>query len=109
MNNDFITLLCQIVVVCFVGTWIVLGIGSIFAFWISKNVGFKKKWFPRFAVLVAVLFLLLSTSIMVLSSRSLNFLPFLTIEIPFLVLITYLNIKFTKVCDGCGATVQDLN
>ncbi len=109
MQKADVELLYHILVACFIGTWIVLGLGGIFAFQISKNVRFKKKWFPRFVVLVAILFLFFSTAIMALSSGSLKFLPFLALVIPFLVLITYLNIKFTKFCDCCGATVHDSN
>ncbi len=109
MQKADLDLLNSVLTACFIGIWIVLGIFSVFAFQISKNVRFKKKWFPRFIVLGAVLFLLFFSSRMLLSSRSLDFLPWLAVVIPFLALICYVNLRFTKFCDHCGATLHSTN
>ena len=104
-----IELLLKVVIACFFGTWIVLGIVSVYLFWIKKDVALKRKWFPRFVVLAGVLFVLFSSTIMVLQSRSFQSLGILAIVIPFVILASYLNLKFTKFCGKCGATIIDYN
>jgi hypothetical protein len=107
MNNDTLGVLSGIVSTCFFGTWIVLGVGGFFLFYLGRDVAFKRKWFPRFITFVGVLFVFFSTTLMVLSSRSLGALSILVIVVPAVFLISFLNIKFTKFCDKCGATVYD--
>jgi hypothetical protein len=109
MQPDTLTTLNAIVTSCFVGTWIVLGVAGFFLFYVGRDVAFKRKWFPRFIVLVGILFVLFSTTLMVLSSRSLGALGILVLVIPATALISYLNIKFTKFCDKCGVTIYAQN
>jgi hypothetical protein len=54
MPQPNLDLLSRIALACFVGTWIV----GTFLFWISKNAAFKRRWYPRFVILVAILFIL---------------------------------------------------
>jgi len=102
MQNDTFELLHKIVVISFVVTWIFLGVTGVIFFRINKDVAFKRKWFPRFNILLGVLFLIFSNTGMVLASRSLASLRMLVIEVPFVALIAYFNIRFTKFCDRCG-------
>jgi len=44
-----------IVTACFVVTWIVLGISGFIAFYLRRDVAFKRKWFPRYVVLAGIL------------------------------------------------------
>ena len=109
MNDETLKLLGSILIVCFVGTWIVLGIIAFFVFFLGKNAPLKKKWFPRFGILVNVLFVLFSGSIMVVQSRSFNSLSIFAFVIPILVLFFYLNLRCTKFCDNCGSTCMNNN
>lgn len=78
--------------------WITLGIAGFFLFYVSKNVQFKKKYFPWYAVLAGVLFI---------SFVSVTGFPLqiMFIMLPAVALITFLNIKSTKFCDNCGKTI----
>jgi hypothetical protein len=109
MNPDTVAVINGFVTACFFGTWIVLGVTGFFLFYVGRNVAFKRKWFPRFIILVGVLFVVFTTTIMVSSSRSLGALGILVILIPATAFISYLNIKFTKFCDKCGVTIHSQN
>ncbi|APW64292.1 zinc ribbon domain-containing protein [Paludisphaera borealis] len=109
MKPDTAKILEGIVTACFFGTWVVLGIGGFLVFYLGRDVAFKRKWFPRYILLVGVLFVLFSTTLMVLSSRSLGALGMLVFVIPATALISYLNIKFTYFCNQCGATLHNQN
>ena len=109
MNDETIKLLGSILIACFVGTWIVLGIIAMFVFALGKNAPLKKKWFPRFIILVGILFVSFTGTMMVIQSRSFGSLPFVAVMIPFVALISYLNLRCTKFCDNCGATIIDHN
>ena len=109
MNDLTAPTLSGIVTACFVGTWIVLGITGFIVFYLQRDVAFKRKWFPRYVILAGVLFVFFSTTLMVLQSRSFSALGVLIVVVPMVVIITYLNIKFTRFCDKCGATVFDSN
>jgi hypothetical protein len=81
----------------FMATWVVLGIVGFFAFIVSKDVQFKRKYHPWFVVLSGILF------------AGFGFLMFfpawpVLVFLPFLVLILYLSIKLTKFCPNCAAT-----
>lgn len=58
----------RIVTISFVGTWIVLGVFSYFAFFRNRNTAFKRAWHPPFAILVGVLFVVFSTTSVALQS-----------------------------------------
>jgi hypothetical protein len=93
----------------FAGTWIVLGIVSFVVFFLGKNTALKRKWFPRFMVLAGVLFVIFTTTFAVLGSKTWLSLGILVITVPAVALISYLNIKMTKFCDKCGATLINSN
>src|SRR4051794_17915079 len=63
------TVLQGVITALFVGTWIVLGIVSFVVFFRCKDTALKRKWWPRFVVLVGVLFVFFSSSIAVLGSQ----------------------------------------
>jgi hypothetical protein len=109
--NDLAALsLSGIVTACFVVTWIVLGIGGFFLFNLNRDAAFKRKWFPRYMILVGVLFFFFSTTIMALQSRSFfAALGILLVVVPATWVISYLNIKLTRFCDACGATLYHYN
>jgi hypothetical protein len=97
------------VTILFVGTWIVLGIIGFVVFFLGKDTALKRKWFPRFTVLVGMLFVFFSTTIAVLGSETWLSLGIMVITVPAVSLISYLNIKMTKFCDRCGATLINSN
>lgn len=97
-----------IVSAAFVGTWIGLTIAGLV---ISPrmNAEAKRRWFPRGIILVGTLFVFYSTTLTLLESRAWSSLSILFVVIPIFGLISYLNIKFTKFCDKCGATLYNAN
>jgi hypothetical protein len=109
MNDFTADALSGLVTACFFGTWIVLGISGFIVFYLRRDVAFKRKWFPRYVILAGGLFVFFSSTLMVLQSRWFSALGMLVVVVPMVVLITYLNIKFTRFCDKCGATVYDHN
>jgi hypothetical protein len=109
MNDLAADALSGIVTVCFFGTWVVLGMSGFVIFFLWRDAAFKRKWFPRYVILAGVLFVFFSSTLAVLQSRSFSALALLVIVVPMVVLISYLNIKFTKFCVKCGATVIDHN
>ncbi len=98
-----------IVPVLFVATWVVLGVTGFIVFFLSRDAAFKRKWFPRYIVLTGVLFVLFVSAMTVAGSNSFASLWMLVFVVPALTLICYLNLKFTKFCGKCGATIVDHN
>lgn len=109
MQNDTIELLNKIVAASFIPTFLVMGVVSFLLFHIRKNAAFRRKWFPRFAILWGVWLVFFSSTMAVLKSRSFESLWELVFLVPAVALIIYLGIKFTKFCDQCGATVYKQN
>jgi membrane protease YdiL (CAAX protease family) len=97
-----------LVTTVFVATWIVL---AIVGFLGSRRMSAaaKRWWMPRWMILIALLFVFFATSLTVLSSRSWSSLGILIVLLPVVILISYLNIKFTKFCDKCGSTLYNYN
>jgi hypothetical protein len=93
----------------FIGTWIVLVIVGFVVFVLGRDTALKRKWFPRFIILVGMLFVIFSTSLAVLGSETWVALGILLLTVPAVALISYLNIKMTKFCDQCGATLINSN
>ena len=81
----------------FMGVWIALGGLGFYLFHVRKDAGFKRTWFPRFAIAAGVLFwaflLLMGTPAGVL-----------VIAAGVVALITFLNIRGTQFCPACGST-----
>jgi drug/metabolite transporter (DMT)-like permease len=106
---DAVNTPAKFVVACFFVTWIVLGfVGYLAAR--RKDTAFKRKWFPRYVILAGVLFVFFPTVISFLQSRSWGaVLGILFLFIPAVSVISYLNIRFTKFCDKCGAAIYAYN
>ena len=102
-------LLGGIVTALFVGTWIVLAIVGFFLFYHNKNAAFKRKYFPRYIVLVGVLFVFFTATLSVVSSGSLWSLGILVVIVPAIYLVSYMNLMMTKFCDKCGTTLTNMN
>jgi len=101
--------LSGIVTACFFGTWIVLGIAGFFLFYRGRDTDFKRKWFPRFVVLVGILFVGFATTLFYLPTRSTESLRMLFFVVPATCVISWLNIKFTRFCDSCGHMIHNHN
>jgi len=78
--------------------WLALGLAGFFLFYVNKNVQFKRRYFPWYVILGGVLFISFGW-VMRFS------LQMLFLMVPAVALITFLNIKSTKFCDGCGRTI----
>ena len=87
----------EAVISIFMATWIALGIAGFFLFHVNKNARFKKKCFPWFVAFVGVLFIAFVAGM----GAPLELLLFM---VPFVALITFLNIRGTSFCDNCGRT-----
>jgi len=98
----------DLVTTAFVVTWIVLALVGILA---SRRMRApaKRRWMPRWMILIGVLFVFFSTTLTVLSARTWSSLGILLVIVPAVVLTTYLSIRFTKFCDKCGATLYNHN
>ena len=93
----------------FVATWVVLGVIGFIFFYLNGDAALKRKWFPRYVVLAGVLFVFFATALTVAGSKSSASLGMLVIVVPMVILISYLNLKFTKFCGKCGVTIIDHN
>ena len=82
----------------FFAVWIVLGIGSAWFFLGSRHAKLKKRVFPWFVAGGGALFALF---VLLLSGQP----DMLLIVVPAVVLISYQNIRMTKFCESCGATI----
>jgi hypothetical protein len=82
----------------FLGTWIVLGILSFYLFFIRNDYEFKIKYYKYFIILVGLLF------IGFVSVMGAPFQVYLMM-VPAVILISFLNIKFTQFCKSCGKTI----
>lgn len=82
-----------------IAAWIALMVASFFLFYVNKNVRFKKKWFPRFVVLIGVLFI----AFVVWMGAPLAVLFFM---VP-VIALTFLNIRMTSFFDNCGRTITN--
>ena len=82
--------------------WVVLAIVSYLLFGISRNAALKRAIFPGFILFACALFNLF----VVLLTGQLSILAFIA---PASLFIAFLNIKLTKFCDACGATLFQHN
>ncbi len=80
--------------------WIALGIGGALFFYTSKNAGLKRTVFPIYSIFGSIVFISFGWFIGG-SNDSLFFI------VPFVSLITFLNIRNTKFCDNCGKTIYN--
>jgi hypothetical protein len=85
--------------VLFIGTWVVLGILSLWFLYFDRNVARKKRLLPVFIVGSGALFVIF---VFLLSGD----LRTLVLAVPAVVLICFLNLRMMKVCSACGRTVQ---
>jgi len=89
---------------CFMGVWIALGGTAVFLFMFGSNAEFKRRWFPRFVIFTGVLFFGFLTLFTFVEPKGPPPIALL-IALPAIVLISYLNIKFTRFCGNCGKTI----
>ncbi len=98
----------SLLVASFAGTWIILGAISAVVFYFGRNVAFKRRWFAPFVILVGILFVGFSTAIYATLPRKAGQFAVwqeLALIVPLTIVFTYLNLKLTRFCDACGATV----
>lgn len=103
--RDVQALLISIMIVAaFFGTWIAVAI-VVFAASRRMNAAAKRRWIPRAVILLGVLFIIVETTLFVLESGSWSSLGYLALLVPLVGSISYLQIKLTKYCDKCNATI----
>jgi hypothetical protein len=107
MDDRTASLLQTIVTAAFFGTWIVLGVVGVRASRKSMAAAARRRSIQRGAIVGGGLFAFFTTTLAVLDSRSWSSLRVLLVVVPAVVLIGYLGIKFTIVCDKCGATLYN--
>jgi hypothetical protein len=93
--------LSEVFLVIFILVWIALGISGLFLFFLNNNAKFKKKYFPRYIILLGVLFSAFTLVAILVEGE--NFFTWL-ITLPVIALISLLNFRNTKFCDTCGKT-----
>lgn len=85
------------VIPVFIAVWAALAVGGVWFFALNKDAARKRLYFPRFAIGAGVLFGLV---IAVMAP-----LPAILLFVPFIAFITWLNLRMTRFCDGCGRTL----
>ena len=80
--------------------WAALAVAGFLLFQVNRNAAFKRKYFPWFAALAGAVFL----GFMIVIGVPIEGLLFMA---PFILLITYLNIRTTSFCDSCGRTTYN--
>jgi len=82
----------------FIAFWTLLGVAGFLLFYVSNDAAFKRRYFPWFASLTGLLFVGIA-AVMGIP------LGMLAILLPFVGLITFLNIRGTQFCGACGKTL----
>lgn len=83
----------------FVATWAILMIAGLWLNFIDRNIARKKRLLPVFIVGAGVLFAVFA-SLIIADLRVITF-----FIVPAIVLVTFLNLRLTRVCSSCGRTV----
>ena len=83
----------------FAACWIPLGIASFLFFYFNRNAALKRKVFPIFATVAAILFGAFAISML----RG-SLLALVTV-VPMIAVITFLNIRMVRFCEACGRTL----
>jgi hypothetical protein len=86
----------------FIVVWAGLGIASSAFFYLSKNASLKRKIWPPASIAASVLFLAF------VWTRGIPASEFIFV-VPFVALITFINLRVMKFCDACGRTVMNQN
>ena|SRR6266496_3773201 len=84
----------------FFGTWVVLGLCSVWLFFLNRNVAQKKRLLPIFIIGIGILF----AGFVFLMTGDLTVMVFV---VPAVALISFLNLRLIKVCENCGRTVYN--
>ncbi len=80
------------------GVWILFAVSGFIFFYVTRDAALKRRVFPWYVCLVAVLFL----GLVAANGASLGL---LVIAAPLVALITFFNARRTRFCDSCGRTV----
>ena len=83
----------------FFGVWIILSVGSVYLFYISKDVERKKKLFKPFLFATGALFV---GFVWVMGLPA----PMLAFFAPAVFLVMYVHSRMVRFCDACGHTVM---
>jgi FtsH-binding integral membrane protein len=92
-------------IACFACTWIVLFCVNAYVLFSRRDATFKRKWFRRMVVLMSGLFVFFVVAINASSGVQMAWPFLLCVLFPIVILIAWLNLKLTRFCDHCGATI----
>lgn len=79
--------------------WVILGITSFLFFYINRNASLKRRIFPFFLVGVGLVFTAFIAYMTHGDPRAIS------MTLPAIALITFLNFRTTRFCDACGRTL----
>lgn len=82
--------------------WVLMGLGVSTFFSLSRNAALKRRVWPYVSVATGLVFVGFAVT-MGFPQQG------LLLMVPFVALITLLNVRATKFCDACGKTVRDQN
>jgi hypothetical protein len=82
----------------FIAFWELLGVVGLLLFYVSNNAAFIRRYFPWFTGLTGLVFVGIAAAMGIP-------LGMLVIVLPFVALITFLNIRGTQFCGVCGKTL----
>ena len=77
--------------------WIALGVAGFYFFHVEKDAARKRLYFPRFMIGAGALFALVVALLIPW--------PAVLLFLPFVALITWMNIRMTRFCSACGKTI----
>lgn len=86
----------------FLATWVPLMVDSFFMFYISRDVGRKRRLFPWFNLIAGVLFV----GFVWVAGFPIGV---VLVSIPLVALITWLNTRQIRFCDACGKTATSMS
>ncbi|MDG3006792.1 hypothetical protein [Paludisphaera mucosa] len=98
-----------LVLACLTAVWIVLVLASFLLLYRGGDSAFKRRWFRSSVLQAGLLVYFFSLAMTILSPHGLGVLSDLIWFVPAVCLISWLDNKHTKFCDGCGATVYQHN
>jgi hypothetical protein len=96
----------------FAMAWFTIGLGS-WLFFRKLSVADRRKWHPRLSISAGILFVVFVLGMAFLTDTQWRTpglaISFFALLVASVSLIAWLNIRFTKFCDSCGAMLVNTN
>src|SRR4051794_20062599 len=91
----------------FIGVWVLLGIIIYVLTHVKKDVEFNRRWVPRLAAFIGVVFIVFAAAGSVIDRRPWDGLGAIIVGGPAVGLIILMHISMTRFCGKCGAVIYD--